>query len=114
MAGKILEFPIRNPTLFSPEVNYQVLTGSEFNRILIAAIRALPHVNDVTRREELKPALCDFLLEKSLQLCPAGWIAATARMPRRTYVSADKNMALKFGHGSMLHRMIGSPGHGPI
>ncbi len=65
MVGKILEFPMRNPTLFSPEVNYQVLSGSEFKRILYAAIRALPHVNDVTRREELKQALCDLLLHEN-------------------------------------------------
>ena len=65
MAGKILEFPMRNPTLFSPEINDQVLSGSEFNRILYAAIRALPHVNDLPRREELKRALCDLLLHEN-------------------------------------------------
>jgi len=65
MAGKILEFPMRNPTLFSPEINDQVLSGGEFNRILYAAIRALPHVNDLTRREELKRALCDLLLHEN-------------------------------------------------
>jgi hypothetical protein len=65
MAGKILEFPMRNPTLFSPEINDQVLSGSEFNRILYAAIRALPHVNDVPRREDLKRALCDLLLHEN-------------------------------------------------
>ena len=65
MAGKILEFPMRNPTLFSAEINYEVLSGSEFNRILYAAIRALPHVNDVPRREDLKRALCDLLLHEN-------------------------------------------------
>ena len=56
---------MRNPTLFSPEINDQVLSGSEFNRILYAAIRALPHVNDLPRREELKRALCDLLLHEN-------------------------------------------------
>jgi hypothetical protein len=65
MAGKILEFPIRNRSLFSPEINSEVLSNSELNRILIAAIQALPHVNDVTRREELKLALCDLLLQEN-------------------------------------------------
>ncbi len=60
--GKVLEFPVRNPNLFSRQINYQVLSSSEFNRILYAAIQALPHVNDPTRREELKQALCDLLL----------------------------------------------------
>jgi hypothetical protein len=64
MAGNILEFPIRNRSLFSPEINSEVLSNSELNRILIAAIQALPHVNDVTRREELKLALCDLLLDE--------------------------------------------------
>ena len=63
--GKLLEFPMRNPTLFSPEINYQVLSSSECNRILYAAIRALPHVKDVNRREELKRALCDLLLNEN-------------------------------------------------
>ena len=65
MAGKILEFPIRNPSLFSPEINSEVLSNSELNRILIAAIQALPYVNDVTRREDLKRALCDLLLDEN-------------------------------------------------
>ena len=62
--GKVLQFPIRNPDLFSREINYQVLSNSEFNRILYAAIRALPHVQDQRRREELKRALCDLLLRE--------------------------------------------------
>jgi hypothetical protein len=66
MVGKILDFPIRNPRLFSPEINSEVLSNSELNRILIAAIQALPHVNDVTRREELKRALCDLLLDENI------------------------------------------------
>jgi len=44
VTGKLLQFPMRNPDLFSREINYQVLSTSEFNRILYAAIRALPHV----------------------------------------------------------------------
>jgi hypothetical protein len=60
--GKLLQFPVRNPDLFSREINYQVLSNSEFNGILYAAIRALPHVKNVSCREELKRALCDLLL----------------------------------------------------
>ena len=61
--GKLLQFPLRNPDLFSREINYQVLSNSEFHRILYAAIRALPHVQDQRRREELKRALCELLRE---------------------------------------------------
>jgi hypothetical protein len=63
--AKVLEFPIRNRSLFSPEINSEVLSNSELNRILIAAIQALPHINDLTRREELKQALCDLLLSEN-------------------------------------------------
>ena len=56
---KLLPFPMRNPDLFSREINCQVLNTGEFNRILCAAIRALPYVRDSQRREELKGALCD-------------------------------------------------------
>lgn len=62
---KILQFPMRNPNLFSREVNCQVLGNSEFSPILCAAIRALPHVKDSRCREELKHALCDFLLQQN-------------------------------------------------
>ena len=62
VTGKLLQFPMRNPDLFSREINYQVLSSSEFNRILYAAIRALPHVKNLHCREELKRALCDLLL----------------------------------------------------
>jgi hypothetical protein len=48
-SGKLLQFPMRNPDLFSREINYQVLSSSEFNRILYAAIRALPHVKSKTK-----------------------------------------------------------------
>jgi len=64
VTGKLLQFPMRNPDLFSREINYQVLSSSEFNRILYAAIRALPHVKNSHRREELKRTLCDLLLRE--------------------------------------------------
>ena len=64
-AGKVLQFPIRNPGLFSPEINYQVLSNSEFTSVLSAAIRALPYVNDADCREELKRTLCDLLLRET-------------------------------------------------
>jgi hypothetical protein len=62
--GKLLQFPVRNPNLFSREINYQILSNSEFNQILYTAIRALPHVQDLHRREELKRALCELLLRE--------------------------------------------------
>jgi hypothetical protein len=61
-SGKLLQFPMHNPALFSREINYQVLSKSEFNQVLCAAIRALPHVKNSHCREELKRALCDLLL----------------------------------------------------
>ncbi len=62
--GTLLKFPMRNPDLFSREINYQVLSNSEFNRILYTAIRALPHVENSRCREDLKRALCDLLLRE--------------------------------------------------
>lgn len=59
--GKLLQFPLRNPDLFSGEINRQVLSTGEFARLLYAAIEALPHVKDPASREELKRALCDLL-----------------------------------------------------
>jgi hypothetical protein len=59
--GKLLQFPLRDPDLFSGEINRQVISTGEFARLLYAAIRALPHVNDSGSREELKRALCDLL-----------------------------------------------------
>jgi hypothetical protein len=59
--GKLLEFPMRNPDLFSREINYQMVKNSEFSLVLYAAILALPHVADLNRQEELKRALCDLL-----------------------------------------------------
>jgi hypothetical protein len=65
-AQKLLRFPMRNPDLFSPEINSQLLTASEFSRILEAAIHALPHIQDSCVREELKDALCDlFRIEET-------------------------------------------------
>jgi len=64
-AGKVLRFPIRNPGLFSPEINYEVLSNSEFTSVLCAAIRALPHVKDSECREELKRTLCELLLRET-------------------------------------------------
>jgi hypothetical protein len=64
-SGKLLQFPIRNPALFSPEINYQVLSNSECTTVLCAAIRALPHVKDWECREELKRALCELLLRET-------------------------------------------------
>jgi hypothetical protein len=60
--GKLLQFPMRNPDLFSQQINQQVLRNSEFNQVLYAAIRALPHVQNSRLRDELKHALCDLLL----------------------------------------------------
>jgi hypothetical protein len=66
MAGQnLLQFPMRNPQLFSTEINCQVLGASRLNRTLYAAIRALPHVEDRLRREELKCALCELLLDQA-------------------------------------------------
>lgn len=62
MAGKVLQFPMRNPDLFSPEINSQVLSTTRLNEILYAAIQALPHIQDSRRREDLKSALCELLL----------------------------------------------------
>lgn len=62
MAGQVLQFPIRNPDLFSPEINSQVLSSTKLNQILYAAIQALPHIHDLRSREELKKALCELLL----------------------------------------------------
>ena len=65
-AKKVLQFPIRNPDLFSTEINCQMLTASEFSRTLEAAIRALPHIQESHFREELKDALCDLFRMKEI------------------------------------------------
>ncbi|HZQ20275.1 MAG TPA: hypothetical protein VFA90_16295 [Terriglobales bacterium] len=64
--GKLLQFPMRNPDLFSREINCQILSSSKFNEILYAAIRALPHVSNLQYREDLKRALCDLLLRDDI------------------------------------------------
>ena len=65
-AQNLLQFPMRNPDLFSPEINSQLLTASEFSRVLGAAILALPHIQDSHIREELRDALCDlFRIEET-------------------------------------------------
>jgi len=66
VTGKLLQFPMRNPDLFSREINCQVLSNGEFNRILYAAIRALPYVSNLQCREDLKRALCDLLLRDDI------------------------------------------------
>lgn len=63
--AKLLQFPMRNPDLFSPEINQQVLRNSEFNQVLYAAIRALPHVQNSRLRIELKRALCDLMVRQN-------------------------------------------------
>ena len=59
MAGELLRFPLGKHELFSREINCEVLRSSEVNRVLYAAIRALPHVQNSRLREELKSAICD-------------------------------------------------------
>ncbi len=59
--GKVLRFPIRQPELFTPEINREALNTGELNRVLYAAIRALPYVQDPRCQEELKRALCELL-----------------------------------------------------
>jgi len=63
--AKIVQFPMRNPDLFSREINCQVLKNSEFSRVLAAAIQALPHISDCCLRQALNEALCDLLLRQN-------------------------------------------------
>ncbi|HJT69850.1 MAG TPA: hypothetical protein VJ731_06605 [Terriglobales bacterium] len=63
-SGKLLRFPVRNPQMFSPEINSQVLGSSRIREVLYAAINALPHVSEPGRREDLKRALCELLLSE--------------------------------------------------
>jgi len=63
--AKVVPFPMRNPELFSPEINAQVM-GSDLYQVLYATIRALPYVQDRQRQEELKQALCGLLLSESV------------------------------------------------
>ena len=61
--GKLLQFPIRQPDLFTPEINREALSTGGLYRILYAAIRALPYVQDPQCQEELKRALCNLFQE---------------------------------------------------
>ena len=62
MAEKVLHFPMRNPAMFSAEINCQVLGTTNLNHILRAAIQALPYIQDAGSREDLKTALCELLM----------------------------------------------------
>ena len=64
-AGRLLQFPLRNPDLFSREINCQVLRNSDFNNVLYTAIRALPHIQNSRLRHELKNALCNLVLHQN-------------------------------------------------
>jgi len=50
----------------------------------------------------LQSALGQLHLKQLLQLGPGGGIATSARMPWRTLVSADENMALEFWHPNIV------------
>ena len=63
--GRVLQFPMRNAALFSPEINSQVLSASKLKGVLYAAIRALPHVANPVEKEELRRALCDLFLSQN-------------------------------------------------
>ena len=65
MVGKVLQFPLSNPELFSREINCEVLRSGELNQVLFAAIRALPHIQNSRLRDELKHALCDLLIRQN-------------------------------------------------
>jgi hypothetical protein len=62
ISGKLISFPLRNPELFTAEINSEILGNSELRRVLCAAIQALPHVKDRACQQELKSALCELLL----------------------------------------------------
>jgi hypothetical protein len=62
MADHVIEIPVRNPQLFSPEINRQALAGDKLQRAIYSAILALPYVQDSKHQENLKSALCDLLL----------------------------------------------------
>ena len=62
MADNVIELPVRNPQLFSPEINRQALAGGKLHGVLYSAIRALPYVQESGCREDLKRALCELLL----------------------------------------------------
>ena len=60
---KLLQFPIRRPEMFTPEINREALSTGGLHRMLYAAIRALPYVEDRRCQEELMLALCELLQE---------------------------------------------------
>jgi hypothetical protein len=60
--GKLLQFPMLNPALFSPEINSQALSATKVNNALYAAIRALPYIANPLEKEELRRSLCELLL----------------------------------------------------
>jgi hypothetical protein len=62
MAEQVIELPIRNPQLFSAEINREVLANGKLRYLLSSAIQALPYVSESECRENLKRALCDILL----------------------------------------------------
>jgi hypothetical protein len=62
MTERVIELPIRNPQLFSPEINREVLSHGKLHFILSSAIQALPYVAQPECRENLKQALCEILL----------------------------------------------------
>ena len=62
MADHVIELPVRNPHLFSPEINRQVLVAGNLYFVLHSAIQALPHVQESECRENPKRALCELLL----------------------------------------------------
>jgi hypothetical protein len=62
MADHVIELPVRDPHLFSPDINRQALAGGKLHRALYSAIQALPYVQENRCRENLKRALCELLL----------------------------------------------------
>ena len=62
MADNVIELPVRNPQLFSPEINRQAFAGGKLQCVLYSAIQALPYVQKSECRENLKRALCELLL----------------------------------------------------
>lgn len=63
VSRNVLDFPLRRPELFSPEINARVLAAGEVGRVLYAAIRALPHVADAQSKQELQQALCELIFQ---------------------------------------------------
>ena len=59
--GKLLQFPLRNPDLFSGEINRQVISTGEFAGLLYAAIRACLAIDLVTSSENADLARAELL-----------------------------------------------------